>query len=92
MTFGGITFADLTSSTLLAAVVILILLGRLVPQSILQDKIQERDRWREAYESEREARAVAEAQSQELIDRTRHLHDSLSVNHGEMVSSMLTEG
>lgn len=92
MSFGGISFTDLTSSTLLAGVIVLILLGRLVPRSILQDKIQERDRWREAYESEREARAAAEAQTQELIDRTRHLHDSLSVNHSEMDSSIFTEG
>lgn len=91
MTIGGITFADLTSSTLVGAFVISILLGKLVPKTTLQDTMQERDRWREAYEAEREARGDAEAQTQELIERTRRLHDILSVNHGEL-ESQLTEG
>jgi hypothetical protein len=45
-----------SAGSLLAVVVLLILTGRLVPYQMLRDARAEAERWRSAYELEREAR------------------------------------
>lgn len=64
----GLPVADMTASGLLGLAILLLLLGRIVPRSVLQDKIEECNRWREAYEKERDARSLADAQSAELLE------------------------
>lgn len=74
----GIPVSSLSSSALLGLVVLLILLGRLVPRSSLRDKAAEADRWRLAYEAEREARALAVAQTTELLELAKTTHAVIS--------------
>ena len=64
----GIPLVNLTPSVLLGIVVLFILTGRLVPLRYLKEKIEEAEKWRAAYELERQARAAAEAQSAELLE------------------------
>lgn len=67
----GIPFTTLSASALLGVTVLLLLLGRLVPRSVLKDKIEEAERWRQAYESERTARGISDAQTNELLEVAR---------------------
>lgn len=64
----GIPIKDLSMATLLGVAILLILLGRLIPRSTYKDKKEEADRWREAYETERNARAVSDLQTVELLE------------------------
>lgn len=68
MVFQDFSFAGLSASTLLAIVVILILRGMLVPRRTLQDKSEESERWHSAYEHERTARGMSDAQVKELLE------------------------
>jgi hypothetical protein len=77
--FDGIPVGDFTAPGLLGVAVILILLGRLVPYRILKDKAEESEKWRTAYEEERKARGLADAQTAELLELARtsnHLLES----------------
>lgn len=74
---GDVAIADLTPSVLLGIVVMLVLLGKLVPRSILQDKIDEAEKWRLAFETEREARATSDAQTTKLLEVTGITNDAL---------------
>lgn len=67
----GMPLADLTAPTLLGVAVLLLLFGKLVPRATLMDKKEEAQRWREAYEKEREGRALSEAQSAELLELSK---------------------
>ena len=69
--FEGIPVADLSTAGLLGLAILLLLLGRIIPRSTLQDKIEECNRWREAYEKERDARALADAQTSELLEMAK---------------------
>jgi len=64
----GIPLANLTPAVLLGITVLLILIGRLVPKSTLDRETAEKDKWRQAYEAEREARAISDAQTAELLE------------------------
>jgi len=92
MTIWGLEFADVSASVILGFCVILILTGRLIPRTTHQEKVNEAERWRSAYEVEREARSAAEAQTQELIERTRSIHDNLHVKQGSTGTLLTTEG
>lgn len=61
----------LSASALLALTVLMLLSGRIVPRSTLQDKVAETERWRQAYETEREARNISDAQTAELLEVAR---------------------
>lgn len=63
----GIPIIGLTAPTLLGIAVLLLLTGRLVPRSTLKDKDAEIERWRTAYETEREARIVSDNQTSKLL-------------------------
>lgn len=54
--FGGFSLWQASAGGLLAVVVLLILTGRLVPYRLLKDVRAEAERWRQAYELERDAR------------------------------------
>lgn len=64
----GISVVTLTPPVLLGIAVLMLLTGKLVPRSTLQDKIKEADQWHQAYETERIARASSEAQNRELFE------------------------
>lgn len=67
----GIPILEFTPAALLGFAVLLLLTGRLVPRTHLTDVQKECERWRLAYEAEREAHATADAQSKELLEAGR---------------------
>ena len=73
----GIPIVSLTPSVLLGICVLLVFLGRLVPRSVLLDKAKEADKWRQAYEAERNARTLADAQTTELLEVAKATHGIL---------------
>lgn len=70
----GIPIADLTAPSLLGIVVLLVLFGRIVPRSTLKDKAEESEKWRLAYEAERTARTLSDAQTTELLEVAKTTH------------------
>jgi len=64
----NIPIAGLTPAALLLFEVLMVLTGRLVPRSTLEDKKVEANQWRRAYEAERDARTVSDAQTRELLE------------------------
>jgi hypothetical protein len=74
MPLEGIPLGNLTAAGLLGIAVLLILLGRLKTKSDF-DKVEEAaEKWRQAYETEREARAAADAQTAELLELAKTTH------------------
>lgn len=67
----GLSPTDLGVSGLLVLVVLLILTGRLVPRSTLQDMREERDTWRAAHAESEVARQAERAQVTELLELSR---------------------
>lgn len=78
----GIPLADLTAPTLLGVTVLLMLLGRIVPRSTLKDKANEAEKWRLAYEAQRERSDTAVAQTAELLEVTKASHSVLVAMFG----------
>ena len=74
MDLTGIPFADLAPPTLLGLTVLLILLGRLKPKVDIDRADAAAEQWRLAYEAEREARAIADAQTAELLELAKTTH------------------
>ena len=72
--WGGIPFADMGPTALLALAIVLVLLGWLVPRGYYKDKSQEAERWRLAYEAEREARRISDAQTAQLLEQAKTTH------------------
>src|SRR6185503_3040876 len=66
--FAGISIVSLTPSVLLGITVLMIFVGRLWTNSAYQEKCKEAERWRKAYETEKEARATSDAQTRELLE------------------------
>lgn len=74
----GIPITSLSAPAILGLAVILIFLGKIVPRSYYLEKKEESDRWREAYEAEREARSVADSQSRELLELAKTTHSLIT--------------
>ena len=74
----GIPITSLSAPAILGLAVILIFLGKIVPRSYYLEKKEESDRWREAYEAEREARAAADSQSTELLELAKTTHSLIT--------------
>jgi hypothetical protein len=74
----GIAIGELTPSVLLGICVLLIFLGKLVPRSALQDKIDEAEKWRLAYETERDAHGIADEQTNRLLELANLSHDLIA--------------
>lgn len=70
----GIPIGDLTAPSLLGLAVLLLMTGRIVARSVYQDKAAEAEKWRLAYEKEREAREASDAQTAELLEVTKTTH------------------
>lgn len=67
MSIDGVPIFGLTAPAILGIAFLMILTGRLVPRSVLRDKDEETERWRLAYEAEREARIVSDNQTTKLL-------------------------
>lgn len=79
----GIPLVDLTPSVLLGITVLLLLMGRIIPRATLSDKALEAERWREAYEKEREARNTSDAQTAELLEVAHLTHAIINAMFNE---------
>jgi hypothetical protein len=64
----GISIGNWTAGSLLGLAIFLILIGRLVPKSQLDKAEEAAEKWRLAYEAEKEAHALSEAQTSELLE------------------------
>lgn len=64
----------LSAPALLGLAVFLLLMGKIVPRSTMLDKMAEAERWRAAYEAEREAREEVEKQTKELYELAKTTH------------------
>ena len=69
--FEHLTIANLTPPVLLGIAILMLLTGRLIPRVHYKDKMEEAEKWRLAYEAEREARAESDAQTRELLELAR---------------------
>lgn len=67
MTLDGVPLVGLTAPALLGIAFLMVLTGRLVPRSVLKEREEESERWRLAYEAEREARIVSDGQTSKLL-------------------------
>lgn len=70
----GIPVSDLTAPTLLGIAILMVLLGLLVPRYVYNEKKQEAEKWRLAYEAEKTARATSDAQTAELLELAKTTH------------------
>lgn len=70
MTLNGVPLFGLTAPAILAFAVILVLTGRIVPRRLYMDKINEAKQWKEAFETEREARLLSDHQTTQLLAAT----------------------
>lgn len=64
----NVPLVGLSAPAILGLAVIFLLTGRIVPRATLKDKADESERWRLAYEAEREARSKSEAQTTQLLE------------------------
>lgn len=71
---GGIPVEYLTAPTLIGLAVFFIFTGRLVPKRFYQERVNESDRWRLAYEVQRERADKSDAQTAELLEVTKTTH------------------
>lgn len=78
----GLPVVGLTAPALLGIAVLLLLLGKIVPRATLTDKAEESERWRHAYEAEREARATSDAQTVELLELAKTTHNIIVTMFG----------
>lgn len=79
--FQAVSITDISSTSLLALVVLLLFMGRLVTRSQLLDVKEDRDYWRKSHSVSEEARHEASDQVTKLSDAvrtTQHLVDSLN--------------
>ena len=72
--FVDLSLTTISSAGLLGIAVLLILTGRLIPRATYKDKSEEADRWRRAYEAEKTARGIADAQTNELLEVAKTTH------------------
>lgn len=91
----GVNVAQGGAAAIVTLVVLLILLGRLVPRSVLEDvrkdrdvrvaeALSERDTWREAYRESETARLEAQGQVGELLELSRTADRALRAIRGEV--------
>jgi hypothetical protein len=57
--------------SLIAAAVLMVLTGRLVPRRVMQDAIKDRDEWRAAYMASEQARHLEASHTGELLEAAR---------------------
>jgi len=74
MTIDGVPLIGLTAPALLGIAILAIILGRLIPRWTYMEKVRECERWRQAYEVERDARATSNKQTIELLEVVKTNH------------------
>lgn len=70
----SLDIGTLSASALLGIAILLVLSGLLVPRRTLTDVNKEAERWRKAYETERDARNLSDAQTKELLEVAKTTH------------------
>lgn len=70
----GIPIIGWSAPTLLSIVVLMLLTGKLWTKAAYDEKVKEAERWRAAYEAEREARVTANSQTTELLELAKTTH------------------
>lgn len=74
MILENIPLIGLSAPAILSVAIMMLLTGKLWTNSAYQEKKLEADRWREAYEAEREARNLSDKQTEELLEVTKTTH------------------
>jgi hypothetical protein len=74
MMFEGVPLVGLTAPALLSVFVLLIFTGLLIPYRTHKAKEVECERWRTAFETEREARTLSDKQTAELLEGQKNSH------------------
>jgi hypothetical protein len=72
--FMGIPVSTIGATGLLAITVLMILSGQLIPRRVYKDKSDESDRWRTAYEVQREISIKSSAQTELLLEQGKTTH------------------
>jgi hypothetical protein len=91
----GVPVAEGGAAAIVTLVVLLIIIGRLVPRSVVEDvrkdrddrlaaALAERDAWREAYRVSEAARMESQAQVGELLELSRTAEHVLRAIRGEV--------
>lgn len=70
----GIPITGLTAPALLGFTILLFITGRIWTDRAYQEKAKESERWRLAYEKERDARITSEDQTEELLELAKTNH------------------
>ena len=85
----GIPVISFTPSVLLGIAILMLLTGRLIPKSTFLDKTKEAEQWHQAYEAERAARTISDAQTRELLEiaKTSELFLRAVVERSEDIKS-----
>lgn len=78
----GVPVLGMSAPALVGLAVVLLLTGRIVPLSTYREKCKEAERWREAYEAEREARATSDGQTVELLEIAKTTHSIIAAMFG----------
>lgn len=71
MAIEGIPLVGLSAPAILGVVIMMILTGKLWTNAAYQEKVSEAERWRLAYEAEREARTLSDRQTTNLLEEAK---------------------
>lgn len=77
-----IRLVDLTAPTLLGIGILMLMTGRLWTNAAYREKCKEATEWKEAYETEREARSTSESQTAELLEVAKTTHNVIVAMFG----------
>ena len=73
----GIPIGVLTPSALLGLLILMLFTGRLWTNAAYQEKKEEADKWRQAYEKAEAARQLSDSQTTELLEFAKTDHNLL---------------
>lgn len=79
------SLSDLGAGTLVGIFFLLMFLGKIKPKSDVDKAQEEAEKWRLAYEAEREARALRDAQTEELLELAKTTHQLMVAIFGRTV-------
>jgi len=69
-----IPIVGLSAPAIVSILIIMLFTGKLWTNSAYQEKKADAERWRQAYEAERDARQISEAQTAELLELAKTTH------------------
>lgn len=88
----GVPVSILTASGLLGLTVLFIIMGKLVPKVFYDGAKAESEKWRLAYEAERAARFISDAQTAELLTQAKVTHSVVVSMFGLLEKGSQTGG